>query len=285
MDETQADEPVPERPEAPVHSPARSEEAPLVSGMEINLGDFTRTQVLMRSLRLTLNNQIVIQVEELASGINEAARRFKMGDIEQVNQDVARLYSAFGQKTNQWESQARGLEQQMKMQAAKNPRSISIDKLNQMRSEQTAVRTRIRTAEVQFRRLHQGLEQAFTMLQSQPPPTTSEAWTGMPSGFLARFQAAEIADRPAIVREFFDIDAVLGVRVGRGAQAGYDIKFDPLPPLDRLYFLTESTRLVRLERLSNVVLLQDLESGRKDEMKLVEFVKQVRGGAWLLRPR
>src|SRR5256885_1484135 len=141
--------------------------------MEINLGDFTRTQGLMKSLRLMLNNQIVIQVEEVASGVGEAGRKFKMGDIEQANQDVARLYSAFGQRTSQWESQARSLEQQMKMQAAKNPKSISIDKMNQMKSEQTAVRTRIRTAEVQFRRLHQGLDQAFTNLQRQADPSTS----------------------------------------------------------------------------------------------------------------
>jgi hypothetical protein len=89
-----------------------------------------------------------------------------MGELERrPTSIVGRLYSSFGQKTNQWEGQARNLEQQMKMQAAKNPKSISIDKLNQMKSEQTAVRIRIRTADVQFRRLHQGLEQAFTNLK------------------------------------------------------------------------------------------------------------------------
>jgi hypothetical protein len=285
MDETQTEESVPERSDATNRPDARNEDTQPASGLEINLGDFTRTQVLMRSLRLTLNQQIVVQVEEIASGINDAGRKFKMGDVEQVNQDVARLYSAFSQKTNQWESQARGLEQQMKMQAAKNPRSISIDKLNQMRSEQTAVRTRIRTAEVQFRRLHQGLEQAFTMLQRQPPPATSEAPLALPAGFLALFKAATIGDRPAIVKEFFEIDAVLRVGVGRGANAGYEIKFDPLPPIDRLYFLTETAQVVRLEQLSTVVLIQDVEAGRKSEMKLVEFVKHARSGAWLLKPR
>src|SRR5947208_8876154 len=160
-------------------SELRREETQPASGMEINLGDFTRTQGLMKSLRLMLNNQVVVQVEEIASGVGEAGRKFKMGDIEQANQDVARLYSAFGQRTNRWESQARSLEQQMKMQAAKNPKSISIDKVNRMKSEQIAVRTRIRTAEVQFRRLHQGLDQAFTnfqrqpALQKQPGPATS----------------------------------------------------------------------------------------------------------------
>jgi hypothetical protein len=285
MDETQPEESVPEESAASVRSAARNEEMLQTSGLEINLGDFTRTQVLMRSLRLTLSNQIVVQVEELASGISDAGRRFKMGDIEQVNLDVARLYSAFTQKTNQWESQARGLEQQMKMQAAKNPRSISIDKLNQMRSEQTAVRTRIRTAEVQFRRLHQGLEQAFTMLQSQSPAPTPEVLIPLPAGFLARFKAANAADRPAIVKDSFDIESVLSVRVGRGTKAGYDIKFDPMPPIDRLYFLTEPAQLIRLEQLGDHVVIRDLETGRKMELKLVEFVKQVRNGAWLLNPR
>jgi hypothetical protein len=285
MDETQTEKSVPERMGAAMRSEARHEDTQPASGMEINLGDFTRTQVLIRSLRLTLNNQIAVQVEEIASGINEAGRKFKMGDLEQANQDVARLYSAFGQKTNQWESQARGLEQQMKMQTAKNPRSISIEKMNQMRSEQTAVRTRIRTAEVQFRRLHQGLEQAFTMLQSQPPPTTSGRPIALPAGFLAHFKAADTAERPAIVNEFFDVEAVLKVRVGRGAQAGYDIKFDPLPPTNRLYFLTKTAQIIRLEQLGDIVLLQDLEAGRKGEIKLVEFVKQVQSGAWLLKSR
>jgi len=262
-----------------------TDETQTVSGMEINLGDFTRTQGLMKSLRLMLNNQIVVQVEEIASGVGEAGREFKMGDIEQANQDVARLYSAFGQKINQWESQARNLEQQMKMQAAKNPKSISIDKMNRMKSEQTAVRTRIRTAEVQFRRLHQGLDQAFTNLTRQPAPATSEMPTALPAGFLAPFQAARFADRPEIVREHFEIDSDLKVNVNRGTTAGYEIKFDPMPPLERLYFFTKTAQVIRLKQISNVVLIQDLETGEESEMKLVEFVKQVQRGAWLLKPR
>src|SRR5437762_1826056 len=235
MDETQAEQPVRAKSEADIRpearsSEARSEETPSVGALEINLGDFTRTQGLMKSLRLMLNNQIVVQVEEIASGVGEAGRKFKMGDIEEANQDVARLYSAFGQKTNQWECQARNLEQQLKMQAAKNPKSISIDKMNRMKSEQIAVRTRIRTAEVQFRRLHQGLDQAFTNFQRQAAPATAEAAVALPSGFLMRFKAAMAAGRSEIVKEFFDIDTVLKVDVSRGATAGYDIKFDPLPP-------------------------------------------------------
>ena len=301
MDETRTEESVHKKGEADTRSAARhseahhaekhSEETQPISGMEINLGDFTRTQGLMKSLRLMLNNQIVVQVEEVASGVGEAGRKFKMGDIEQANQEVARLYSAFGQRTNQWESQARSLEQQMKMQAAKNPKSISIDKVNRMKSEQIAVRTRIRTAEVQFRRLHQGLDQAFTnfqrqpALQKQPGPATSDKAIALPSDFLARFKTAMTADRPAIVKEFFDVETVLKVHVSRSATAGYDIKFDPLPPLGRLYFFTKTAQVIRLEQLSNVVLIQDLEAGQEREMSLVEFVKQVQSGAWLLKPR
>src|SRR6185436_10343025 len=181
MNETQTDESIPEK--------NRAETVP-VTGMEINLGDFTRTQGLVKSLRLTLNNQVAVQVEELASGVSDAGRKFKMGNIEEANVDVARLYSTFGQRTNQWESQARSLVEKMKMQAAKNPKSISIDKMNQMKSEQTAVRTRIRTAEVQFRRLHQGLEQAFTNLPKQSAGAASEMTTALLSGFLIPFKAA-----------------------------------------------------------------------------------------------
>jgi hypothetical protein len=290
VDEGQTEESVRARTAAAVRSAAQSErkhsqEAQPGSGMEINLGDFTRTQVLLKSLRLLLNNQIVVSVDDVASGVGEAGRKFKMGDIEEANQDVTRLYSAFGQKTSQWDAQARGLEQQMRMQAAKNPKSISIDKMNQMKSEQTAVRTRIRTAEVQFRRLHQGLDQAFTELQRQLTPATSELPGALPAGFLPAFQAATIADRPEIVNQHFDIETIISVSVSRGTKAGYDIQFDPLPPLDRVYFLTKTAQVIRLEQLGSVVLIQDLETGQKSEMKLVEFVKQVQSGAWLLKLR
>src|SRR5262245_37249108 len=104
MGETEED--ASEKNDAEISSQEWRDEGPPGGGLEINLGDFTRTQGLMKSLRLTLNNQIVIQVEEIASGVSEAGRKFKMGDLEQANQDVTRLYAAFGQKTGQWEGQA-----------------------------------------------------------------------------------------------------------------------------------------------------------------------------------
>jgi hypothetical protein len=283
MDKSKSDDTGQEKPKP--DSTRASTEAPSVSGMEINLGDFTRTQGLMKSLRLLLNNQIVVQLEDIASGVSDAGRKFKIGDIEQANQDVARLYAAFGQRTNQWEGQARNLEQQMKMQAAKNPKSISIDAMNRMKAEQTAVRTRIRTAEVTFRRLNQGLDQAFTSFQRQPTPAVVESPPALPSDFLLRYKAAMPADRPEIVKKHFDVESVLKVHVSKGATAGYDIRFDPLPPLNRLYFLTQTGQVIRLRQLSNVVLVQDLETSENTEMKLVEFVKQAQHGVWLLQPR
>jgi hypothetical protein len=285
MNENQPEEPAPYTNIAAIHADSQGPEKQPVSGMEINVGDFARTQGLMKSLQLLLNNQIAVQVEDVASGLSDAGRKFKMGDLEQANQDVTRLYAAFGQRTNQWESQARGLEQQMKMQAAKNPKSISIDKMNQMKSEQTAVRTRIRTAEVQFRRLHQGLDQAFTNFKSQPGPATSAVPLGLPDGFLMSFKAAAHTDRPKRVRECFDIETVLQVNVSKGTKGGYDIKFDPMPPLNRFYFLTKTAQIIRLQQLSNIALLLDLENGDDFEMKLVEFVKHVQCGVCLLSPR
>lgn len=284
MDDAEAKEPDRAKSEALTRSEAREQQVQGLGALEINLGDFTRTQGLMKSLRLLLNNHVVVPVEEIASGVGEAGRKFKMGDIEEANQDVTRLYSAFGQKVNQWENQARNLEQQMRMEAAKNPKSISIDKMNRMKSEQVAVRTRIRTAEVQFRRLHQGLDQAFTNFQRQPAKAAAET-PGLPSGFLLRFRAAMTAVRHEIVKEFFDIETALKVDVSRGAKGGYDIKFDPMPPLDRLYFLSKTAQVIRLEQLTNIVVIEDVEIGEKSEMKLVEFVKQVQSGAWLLKHR
>ena len=95
MDEVRPEASGTQNTEAAARRGGGSDEPPAASGMEINLGDFTRTQGLMKSLRLMLNNQIVVQVEEIASGISEAGRKFKMGDIEQANLDVTRLYSTF----------------------------------------------------------------------------------------------------------------------------------------------------------------------------------------------
>jgi hypothetical protein len=281
MDKTDPDKKDQHRIQA---APPATAESPSVGGMEINLGDFTRTQGLMKSLRLMLNNQIVVQLEDIASGVSDAGRKFKLGDIEQANIDVGRLYAAFGQRTNQWEGQARNLEQQMKMQAAKNPKSISIDAMNRMKAEQTAVRTRIRTAEVHFRRLNQGLDQAYTNFQRQPVHPVPETSRGLSSDFLLLYKAAMLADRPEVVKHFFDIESILKVEVSRGTITGYDIRFDPMPPLNRLYFVAQTGQVIRLEQLGSVVLVHDLENNQSTEMKLVEFVKHVQNGVWLLQP-
>lgn len=264
-----------EKPEAGSRSALASGDDPKPTGMEINLGDFTRTQGLMKSLRLTLDNQIVIPVEEIASGLNEAGRKFKVGDLEQANQDVTRLYASFGQKTSQWDARARSLEQQMRLQASKNPKSISIDTMTRMKSEQIAVRSRIATAEVHFRRLHQGLDQAWSNFQSRPI-------AGIPSGFLARFKAAALDNRPALVKEHFESTAAIVVTIQRATSGGYAVQFTPRPTPGSLLFVTTTGQLHRLHELGAIVVTEDMESGGKSEMKVGQFVKLVEAGVWLL---
>jgi hypothetical protein len=282
MSEAKIDELAPEKTSTTIRSAALTQAAPTEapqppSGMEINLGDFTRTQGLMKSLRLMLDNQIVIPVEEIASGVGEAGRKFKMGDLEQANQDVARLYAAFGQKASQWDARARSLEQERRLQVSKNPKAISIDTMSRMKAEQVAVRTRIATAEVHFRRLHQGLDQAYTNLKSQPVP-------GIPANFLAAFKAASLADRPAIVTQHCE-SVALTVTIRRGQAGGYAIRFDPRPPRGSLLFLNTTAKIVRLRELSNLVVVEDLETGSLSEMKVGDFVKRVQAGVWLLQLR
>ena len=102
---------------------------------------------------------------------------------------------------------------------------------------------------------------------------------------MASFKGAAITNRAEIVKEHFDIETVIKVSVSKGSQAGYDIKFDPRPPLNRLYFFTKTAQVIRLEQLGNRVAIEDLETGQNSEMKLVEFVKEVQAGVWLLEPR
>ncbi len=275
MTEPKTDALVPEKTSATIRAEAPSEVQQPASGMEINLGDFTRTHGLMKSLRLVLDNQIVIPVEEIASGVGEAGRKFNMGDLEQAHQDVARLYAAFGQKASQWDARARALEQQMRMQVSKNPKAISIDTMSRMKSEQVAVRSRIATAEVHFRRLHQGLDQAFANLKSQPIP-------GVPRSFLAAFKAATLADRPALVKECFASSTPLDVTIKRSPAAGYEIQFAPRPPRGSLLFVPATGEMVRLHELGIQVVVEDLETGAKSEMKVGNFVKLVQSGVWML---
>jgi hypothetical protein len=268
--------------------------SPPLSGMEINLGDFTRTQGLMKSLRLTLHQQIVVTVEEIASGVGEAGRKFKMGDLEQAHQEITRLYASFGQKTSQWDSRARSLEQQMRQQASKNPKSVSLDALNRMKSEQVSVRTRIATAEVHFRRLHQGLMQDCVNLLSQPIPGKPEEKPDLeepaqqkPSTFLVEFAAAPAADRPALVRQHFASITPVEVTIERLEPAGYEILFAPRPPRGSLLFLLETGELVRLHELGAIVVTENLTTGSqsegsRSEMKIGQFVKLVQAGAWLV---
>jgi hypothetical protein len=277
MNEPKTDALVSEKTSSLVGSDAATQVKQPASGMEVFLGDFTRAEGLMKSLRLTLDNQIVMPVEEIAGGLNDAARKLKMGELEQANRDVTRLYSAFGQKTSQWESRARGLEQEMRLQVSKNPKSISIDTMNRMKAEQVAVRTRIATAEVHFRRLQQGLDQAYTNLQSQAVP-------GIGPSFLARFKAVPLADRPGLVKECFESITPLEVTIKRSEPAGYEIKFNPRPLPGSLLFLTTTGEIVRLDELGTQVVVQNLETSSKSEMKVGNFVKLVQAGVWLLEP-
>ncbi len=277
MNEPQTDALMSAKPSDVVRAEEPGEGKELPGGMEINLGDFTRTQGLMKSLRLMLDNQIVIPVEEIASGVGEAGRKFKMGDLAQAHQDIARLYAAFGQRTSQWEARARSLEQQRRTQISKNPRAVSIDTMNRMKAEHVAVRSRIATAEVHFRRLHQGLDVAYTSLQSQPVP-------GIGPAFLARFKAATLTDRPGLVEESCESITPVEVTIKRSEKADYEIQFAPRPPRGSLLFVTTTGELVRLNELGARVVVENLDTGSQSEMKVGQFVKLVQAGVWLLHP-
>jgi hypothetical protein len=58
-----------------------------------------------------------------------------------------------------------------------------------------------------------------------------------------------------------------------------------MPPLNRLFYFTKAAQVIRLRQLGEIVLIEDVETGQTSEMKLVEFVKRVQNGVWLLKPR
>lgn len=282
-------------------------------GPEVDIALFSRVQQLINSVRLIQNGRITVDTVGIASDVHVAKKEFEMGHFDRSFAAVNRLANSFDQKVGQWESAARRKEL--------HKQKLSMEQLRKMHAEHSGVRTRVQLVKAQLRRLRVGLDHLEKQQESQlrtsegsapeesqseepavqepsaetaEPSKPSDQETArdqpqLPAGFLEAFQASrEPRRRSEVVKQYFGLEAELSVKVKRkeGRNLAYFAPFE-LPPMNRFYFLAETAQIILARDLktAKVMRVHYPESGESEMMPLKDFVKQVRKGVWLLRPK
>jgi len=274
-------------------------------GPEVDTALFSRVQQLINSVRLIQDGRVTVDTGGIASDVHVARKEFEMGHIDQALAAVNRLANSFDQKVGQWENAARRKEL--------HKQKLSMQQLRKMHAEHSGVRTRVQLVKAQLRRLRVGLDHLDKLRESRPvaseepaserpavqeqsgdttEPSVSETvqdQAQLPPGFLEALQAArDPQGRPDVVKQYFEVEAELTVEVRRedGRNRAYFAPF-VLPPMNRFYFLLETAQIILALHLktAKVLHVHYPETDKSEPMPLKEFVKHVRKGVWLLRPK
>ena len=225
-----------------------------------------------------------------------------MGHLDQSLRAVNRVSASFDQTVAQWENLARRKEQKKQ--------NLSMLQIRKMHAEHTGVRTRVQLVRAQLRRLRTGLDQLEKMTGSRAvesesertevqeraaesievsSPQTIQGPRQLPPGFLESFEAVRDSQgRAEVVQQYFEIEAKLEVEIRR--EGGQDrVSFAPflVPPMNRFYFLLDTSQIIRTRRarIVDVIHVHYPDTGKSERMSLKDFVKHVRNGVWLLRPK
>lgn len=106
------------------------------TGSEPFFSFFTQSQVILSTLRLTLDARVVVQTSDLSSQMESARRGFQhSGNLIVVVQDVGRIAAQFKQRAQQWEREIQNREQ--------NKSGMSGALIQRLKAEATQVRGRI----------------------------------------------------------------------------------------------------------------------------------------------
>ncbi len=117
------------------------------TGSEPFFSFFTQPQVILSTLRLTLDARVVVQTSDLSSQMESARRGFQhSGNLIVVVQDVGRIAAQFKQRAQQWEREIQNREQ--------NKSGMSGALIQRLKAEATQVRGRI-----------QGIDRALIKLE------------------------------------------------------------------------------------------------------------------------
>ena len=114
------------------------------------VGDFGTLIQLINSARLTQANRIVVNLSDVAAGLNSARREFEIGGFEESPKRVQQLLSTMEKRIRDWENRARQRESQSAQ--------MSMTERDKMRAEHHGVRNRYRMSQTHFRRLQTAMQ-------------------------------------------------------------------------------------------------------------------------------
>jgi hypothetical protein len=99
---------------------------------------FTQPQILLSTLRLTIQNQVIVPTIDLGSQMETCRRNFQhTGDLQVAMQDVVRLTDLFGRRVQNWEREVLGITH--------DKRGMSGTLIQRLKSEAAQIRVRIQS--------------------------------------------------------------------------------------------------------------------------------------------
>jgi len=284
---------------------------------------FSSAGAAIQGLRLRIENRVVVSLEDLYAGFQEARRKLDDGKYREAYDKYDLVFNQFGDRIGQWERKA-----DARVQAVKN--SHKPGKLEQLKTEIADVKKQSQGASRLLSRLRSALEPLSKLEDaaevkpddSQTPartktvrrarvvdeslldfpdddefpskpvaeavrssPTAEPSSAPVPRGFLETFRAAEPGRRLAIVEQFFDLEREVRMEMVQTAEKRMTVRFDPALETGRFYFLLDIVRILRIEGVGRVLDLYDPEQDQKHAMPLKDFVGHVQNGVWLLRTK
>ncbi len=122
------------------------------TGSEPFFAFFTQAQILLSSVRLTLESRVVAPTSDLASQMEVARRGFQRnGNLQAALQDTARIAGQFRQRVQTWEREFQN--------CTIDKRGLSGSVIQRIKSEAALVRGNVRSIERALVKLEVALQQ------------------------------------------------------------------------------------------------------------------------------
>lgn len=284
---------------------------------------FSSAGAAVQGLRLRIEKRVAVSLEDLYAAFQEARRKFEDRKYREAYDRYDQVYSQFGERIGQWERKADGVFQairdshkpgkleQLKTEIAdvKTQSQSAFRLLSRLRGAleplskledpiegkpsvpQPPKRSRpVRRSRVVDESLlefpdDEGMPSKPAAEAVLPDQASLSSLPPLPSGFLDAFKAADPKRRPAIIKQYFDVEGEPRMEMLQTAERRMTITFDPPLETGRFWFLLDAARIIRVDEVGKVLEIYDPEKDREEAMSLKDFVRHVQSGAWPLRPK
>lgn len=210
---------------------------------------------------------------------SDASKRMQVGHVA--------VTSRLAQALNQMSRLGSMLEQFR--QSYQNP----LEELEQLRRAHAARAAQPRGADAKVTLAAASPTAATTAESARPAPEVpvTRSAVELPDAFWVAFRSAPAQRKPTIVQQFFAVQTHLKVDLQKRSDDRYTPVFHPNRiPTNRFYFLTDPGKIVFLrggeflpQGTGGAVLhVHYPETGKDETMRLVDFVRHVQKGVWLL---